>query len=159
MTDSLAASTAFPAASRAGFRTLSPSFSPTHFHEDPSFSISVPMRLRVHNSVGCPAARAPRSSTRRSRSFWVGLNRGGRPGVGRARSPVRVLRRYACFHRTTELRAARTRRATSRNDVPARSSGWPGAAESRRRRRRRAKVRGSWPFYDEAPAVADRGSR
>ncbi len=78
--------------------------------------------LRVHNSVGCPAASAPRSSTRRRRSFWVGVNPGGRPGVGRGRSPVRVLRRYACLHRTTEFRAARTRRATSRNDVPARSS-------------------------------------
>jgi hypothetical protein len=45
MTDSLAASTAFPAASRAGFRTLSPSFSPTHFHEDPELN-------RRHSHLG-----------------------------------------------------------------------------------------------------------
>src|SRR6266849_1006495 len=37
MPDSDAASPAFPPAARAGFRTLSPFFSPTHFHEDPVF--------------------------------------------------------------------------------------------------------------------------
>jgi hypothetical protein len=35
MPDSRAASSAFPTAPRAGVRTLSPLFSPTHFHEDP----------------------------------------------------------------------------------------------------------------------------
>jgi hypothetical protein len=35
MSDFCAPSTALPAAPRAGFRPLSPPFSPTHFHEEP----------------------------------------------------------------------------------------------------------------------------
>ena len=51
MPDSDAASPAFPPAARAGFRTLSPFFSPTHFHEDPSFINGDSREMRSSASV------------------------------------------------------------------------------------------------------------
>jgi hypothetical protein len=40
MPDSCPASPVFPPAARAGFRVLSPLFSPTRFHEDPLFYLT-----------------------------------------------------------------------------------------------------------------------
>ena len=81
--------------------------------------MTAPTRLAVHSSVAYPAALAPRSNTSFNFSCSVGDNHGGRPGVGRLRSPFFLSRRYACSQRTTELGAAPTVSATSRYDFPA----------------------------------------
>ena len=123
-------------ARRSGFCQLHPrprrrsAHTPTGLYRTPNrLRITWPMRLSVHNSVAYPAAPAPRSSTAFNCPCCTDDRRHGRPGIGRARSPFRLSRRYACSHRTTELGDTPTCRATSRYDVPACSR-----ATARRRR-------------------------
>src|SRR6266849_419060 len=112
-------------ARRSGFCQLQPipcrnrAHTPTVLYRTRNcLRMTSPMRLSVHNSVEYPAAPAPRSRTAFSCCCCVVDKRHGRPGVGRTRSPLRLSRRYACSHRTTELSDAPTRRAISRYGVP-----------------------------------------
>ena len=58
MPDSRATAAAFPTAPRAGFRTLNPLFSPTHFHEDPHFIVLTTICLSW-SSVGAEEYKYP----------------------------------------------------------------------------------------------------
>jgi len=49
--DSRAAAATFPTAARAGFLTLRPLFSPTHFHEEPNMKTAKALGLTIPPSL------------------------------------------------------------------------------------------------------------
>jgi len=101
-------------------------------------SMTSAMRAVVQGSVLYPFARAPLRNSPSNCLHWPASSLSGRPGGVRTFSAVSPPRSQACCHRSTELAAHSTMRATSRSEHP-----W---LRSRKAWRRRSSSKSAEPF-------------
>jgi hypothetical protein len=101
-------------------------------------SMTAATRAVVHNSVSYPWAIAPLRSSLASRFFWRHSSRGGRPGEERTSYTRSFSFRLRSLHRSTELGAQPSLRATSLRDSP--------SSRSFSARLRRSTIRSANPF-------------